>query len=160
MELFYAIIGLIAYIWATAPRNKELDELISKTKRDQDEFSKENIQQSEKYYTDDEKASTPQAPDYMAILLSNDPIDDMTAYYMRQTNNKDLYLIYINESPNWRLKRNARFKIDKGICQSCGKIIYLNSFHCHHKNYNTLFNEDLDDLESLCWSCHEEKHKH
>ena len=174
MELLYAITGFIIYVWIVSPKERTIDELKSKPKGDKFDLTgitaedfikaakeidgneyKEPIETSKQT-----KVSKLEATDYASILLSSTPIDDMTAYYMRQAHDKDLYFIYINESPNWSIKRETRFNIDKGICQSCGKTIYLNSFHCHHKNYNSLFNEDMQDFISLCYSCHQEEHNH
>ena len=174
MELLYAIIGFIIYVWLVSPKERTIDELKSKQKDDQFDWSgitPEDFIKAAKEVTESEykepietskqtKVSKLEATDYISILLSSEPIDDMTAYYMRQANDKNLYFTYIEYSPNWRLKRETRFNIDKGICQSCGRTIYVNSFHCHHKNYSSLFNEDIDDLESLCYSCHQEKHNH
>ncbi len=174
MELLYAIIGVIIYVWFVYPEERTIEELRSKQKNDPFDFSgitaEDFINASDNYKSKSNsesietskqtKVSRPKATKYTSILLSSEPIDDMTAYYMRQVNDKNLYFTYINESLNWRLKRETRFNIDKGICQSCGKTIYLDSFHCHHKNYNSLFNEDMEDLESLCYSCHQEKHNH
>ena len=173
MELLYAIIGFIIYVWLVSPKERTIEELRSKPKDDPLDWSgitaEDFIKASDNYKsksnyesktTKQTKVSRPKAKDYVSILLSNNPIDDMTAYYMRQEKDKDLYFTYINESPRWRFKRETRFNIDKGICQSCGKTIYINRFHCHHKNYNSLFNEDMEDLVSLCWSCHIEEHNH
>lgn len=174
MEPLYAIIGFIIYVWFVYPKERTIEELRSKPKNDKFDFSgitaEDFIKASDNYKSKSNsesietskqtKVSRPEATDYISILLSSEPIDDMTAYYMRQANDKDLYFTYIEYSPNWRLKRETRFNIDKGICKSCGKTIYLDSFHCHHKNYNSLFNEDMEDLESLCYSCHQEKHNH
>ena len=174
MELLYIIIGFIIYVWVTTPMERTIEELRSKPKDDSFDWSgitPEDFIKAAKEVTGNEykepietvnqtKVSRPEATDYTSILLSSEPIDDITAYYMRQAHDRDLYFTYINESPNWRFKRETRFNIDKGICQSCGKTIYLNSFHCHHKNYNSLFNEDMQDLISLCYSCHQEIHNH
>lgn len=166
MELLYAIIGFIIYVWLVSPKERTVEELKSKPKDDKfnlsgitaEDFIKAAKEPIETFKQT--KVSRPEAKYYTSILLSSEPIDDMTAYYMRQTNDKNLYFTYINESPNWRFKRETRFNIDKSICQSCGKTIYLNSFHCHHLNYTSLFNEDMEDLVSLCYSCHQEKHNH
>ena len=169
MELLYAIIGFIIYVWFVSPKERTIEELRSKPKDDPFDWSgitvEDFIQAAKELDGQDApkpikpaKVSRPEATDYTSILLSSEPIDDMTAYYMRQANDKNLYFTYINDSPNWRFKRETRFNIDKGICQSCGKTIYLNSFHCHHIAYNSLFNEDMQDLVSLCWSCHQEEH--
>lgn len=174
MELLYAIIGFLVYFWLIYPRERTIDELKSKPKYnkfDRSGITAKDFIKAAKEATGNKykepietskhtKVSRPKAKDYISILLSSEPIDNMTAYYMRQAHDKDLYVTYINESPNWRLKRETRFNIDKGICQNCGKTIYLNSFHCHHLNYTSLFNEDMEDLVSLCYSCHQEEHKH
>lgn len=153
MELLYIIIGFIIYVWIVSPKERTIEELRSKHNNNCEplykDFSKKKADNSNEI-----------KQDYISILLYNTEIDDITAYYMRQANDRDLYFTYINESPHWRFKRETRFNIDKGICQSCGKTIYLNSFHCHHKNYNSLFNEDMQDLISLCYSCHQEIHNH
>ena len=171
MELLYAIIGFIIYVWLVSPKERTIEELRSKPKDDPLDWSgitaEDFIKASDNYKsksnyesktTKQTKVSRPEIKDYASILLSNNPIDDMTAYYMRQEKDRDLYFTYINESPRWRFKRETRFNIDKGICQSCGKTIYINSFHCHHLNYTSLFNEDMEDLVSLCYSCHQEEH--
>ena len=171
MELLYGIIGFIIYVWIVSPKERTIEELRSKPKNNPFDLSgitpedfikaaKEIDGKENQKTINPTKVSRPESTDYISILLSSEPIDDMTAYYMRQAHDKDLYFTYINESPHWLLKRETRFNIDKGICQSCGKTIYLNSFHCHHKNYNSLFNEDMEDLESLCYSCHQEIHNH
>ena len=174
MELLYAIIGFIIYVWLVSPKERTIEELRSKPKDDPFDFSEitaEDFIKAAKEVTGNEykepvettkqtEVSRQEATDYTSILLSSEPIDDITAYYMRQANDKNLYFAYIDKSPNWRFKREIRFNIDNGICQSCGKTIYLDSFHCHHENYNSLFNEDMQDLISLCWSCHQEKHNH
>ena len=174
MELLYAIIGFIIYLWLVSPKERTIEELRSKPKDDPFDFSRITAEDFIKAgreidgneykepieTTKQKKVSRPEATDYISILLSSEPIDDMTAYYMRQANDKNLYFTYIEYSPNWRFKRETRFNLDKGICQSCGKTIYLNSFHCHHENYNSLFNEDMQDLISLCYSCHQEKRNH
>lgn len=174
MELLYAIIGFIIYVWFVYPEERTIEELKSKPKNNkfdwsgiaQEDFIKDSKEVTESEYKEpietskQTKVSRQKAKDYISILLSDKPIDYITAYYMRQAHDKDLYFTYINESPNWRFKRETRFNIDKGICQNCGKTIYLNSFHCHHLNYTSLFNEDMEDLVSLCYSCHQEEHNH
>lgn len=178
MELLYVIIGFIIYVWLVSPKERTIDELKSKQKDDPFDFTRitaedfikaaKKIDNKEKHTNDQStsgteeqtKVSILEAKDYISILLSSEPIDNMTAYYMRQENDRNLYFTYINKSPHWRFKRETRFNIDKGICQSCGKTIYINSFHCHHLNYTSLFNEDMEDLISLCYSCHQEEHNH
>ena len=174
MELLYAIIGFIIYAWIVSPKERTIEELRSKPKDDPFDWSRitaEDFIKAAREIDGNEykkpiktnkqtEVSRLEATDYISILLSGNPIDDITAYYMRQAHDKDLYFTYIDKSPNWRFKREIRFNIDKGICQSCGKTIYINSFHCHHITYNSLFNEDMQDLISLCYSCHQEIHNH
>jgi len=67
-------------------------------------------------------------------------------------NNYQSYL----KSSAWREKRkNALSKVDYK-CEDCGaENIRL---EVHHLNYNTIFNEDLQDLIVLCCDCHKARH--
>ena len=62
------------------------------------------------------------------------------------------YINYI-KSPEWRLKRKQRMKIDNYKCE-CGR----SAKHVHHLTYKNLFNENMEDLRSLCILCHDAKH--
>ena len=61
------------------------------------------------------------------------------------------YLDYI-ESPKWRAKRQRVLSRDGHECQVCTAAERL---EVHHKTYDNLFHEPLDDLITLCHDCHE-----
>jgi 5-methylcytosine-specific restriction endonuclease McrA len=59
-------------------------------------------------------------------------------------------------SPEWQKKRVAVIHRAKGICERCGKWPIVN---IHHKTYDRLGHELLEDLEGVCLKCHEELHR-
>lgn len=66
------------------------------------------------------------------------------------------------ESPEWEIKRQARFKLDNYKCVCCGRPMDL---HCHHLTYRNFKREDiLNDLVTVCKYCHadleERKHEY
>ena len=81
--------------------------------------------------------------DYKNINLQSKP----------QEYNYQLYLDYLKSS-DWLSKKVYRFLIDKGQCQECNKLLLFKESHCHHKTYDNLFDEPMEDLETLCKHCH------
>ena len=67
--------------------------------------------------------------------------------------NYQYYLDYL-KTEQWTSKKLLRFAIDKGICQECGKQLLFKQSHCHHKSYRWLYEEPMEDLETLCRYCH------
>lgn len=65
------------------------------------------------------------------------------------------YQKYIN-SKWWREKRMERLKLDGFKCQLCGSGMNLN---VHHINYENLGKENIDDIVTLCRSCHAKVHR-
>ena len=61
------------------------------------------------------------------------------------------------KSPAWREKRKEVLARSGGYCEQC---CTAKARHVHHKTYDRLGNEDLDDLEALCIPCHASKHPH
>lgn len=59
-------------------------------------------------------------------------------------------------SSEWKNKRDEVMKRDKSLCQHC-KVAPADDVH--HLTYDNLFDEPLDDLLSLCRSCHANEHK-
>jgi hypothetical protein len=55
----------------------------------------------------------------------------------------------------WDSKRHRTFERDKYTCIECGSIEHLD---CHHLTYKNLGHEPLEDLITLCRSCHKLKH--
>lgn len=72
--------------------------------------------------------------------------------------NTSRYAKYRNylTSENWITKRNEVIKRDKNICQECKNNA---AEEVHHKTYENLYNEPLEDLISVCRNCHVEIHK-
>ena len=64
------------------------------------------------------------------------------------------YLEYL-QSHQWQSKRKAAFARYGKKCCRCGATKRLN---VHHRNYGTLFNESVADLEVLCEPCHAKEH--
>ena len=55
----------------------------------------------------------------------------------------------------WREKREWILECFKGKCQKCGS---KNNLQVHHKNYNSVGNENMSDVTVLCYNCHKEVH--
>src|SRR3972149_4733427 len=62
-----------------------------------------------------------------------------------------LHKAYIS-SAAWDVRRWERFIIDEFKCQGCGSEEW--PLDCHHLTYKRLGQESIDDLVSLCRSCH------
>lgn len=67
---------------------------------------------------------------------------------------QDFYIKYIN-SDEWNRKRKQRKIIDNFTCQECNSTLKLT---VHHKSYANLGNEEMSDLITLCWECHQDLH--
>ena len=65
------------------------------------------------------------------------------------------YIEYLN-SIEWKNKRIEVFKRDDNLCQECKD---KPAEQVHHKTYENLYNEPLDDLVSVCKECHTEIHR-
>ena len=64
------------------------------------------------------------------------------------------YSDYLN-TDWWKSISAKRKEYDKGKCIDCGSSMQLNA---HHINYDRLGRENLDDLITLCESCHHTRH--
>ena len=58
------------------------------------------------------------------------------------------------KTDEWKDKRNERLRLDNHICTMCGG----DAANVHHKNYNSIFNENMEDITSLCLPCHKAQH--
>jgi 5-methylcytosine-specific restriction endonuclease McrA len=68
-----------------------------------------------------------------------------------------LYIIhreYIN-SKKWKAIKSIKLE-EQDVCENCGIDTDL---HVHHKHYNTLGFESMDDLMVLCANCHKKLHE-
>lgn len=59
-------------------------------------------------------------------------------------------------SNDWKKLKEQVHKRDSYQCVTCGSKQNLN---CHHIHYRHLGEEDLEDLTTLCNSCHSKLHK-
>lgn len=59
------------------------------------------------------------------------------------------------DSPKWKGQRQKVLERDKGKCQDCGDV----GTQIHHKTYQRIFREDIDDLVTLCAKCHRKRHR-
>lgn len=58
-------------------------------------------------------------------------------------------------SDKWKLKKQEVFKLRGKECEQCGSI---HKIHVHHITYKNLGNENMEDLQILCFQCHMSKH--
>lgn len=80
------------------------------------------------------------------------PIKEWRADIFMSAENKQTYML----SEEWQELRTLVFIRDKHTCQSCGSQTSLN---CHHITYEDLGMETLDQLTTLCTTCHTALHK-
>ena len=79
---------------------------------------------------------------------SSRQVDPQLANFMYM---KRKYLL----SDNWRQKREAVLRRDRYCCMKCFTSTSLN---VHHIRYSALPNEPIEDLVTLCESCHTALH--
>ena len=87
--------------------------------------------------------------DFLSYLTSN---TKERANQFMSAEDKHTYM----QSKEWRSIRNQVFTRDNHTCQSCGSQSSLN---CHHIFYDRLGAENLEDLTTLCTTCHTALHK-
>lgn len=130
-----------------------IDWLFKKLSNKQEDIQENNKEQ----YVNKSTSSFYTEPDKETHLTKEDYIE-LEAQILRSKYNYQNYLDYIQNNPRWQNKRLQRLEIDKYICQSCGKQLTSQTAHIHHVNYNSLFNENMNDIISLCPPCHEKEH--
>jgi ribosomal protein S27AE len=64
------------------------------------------------------------------------------------------YKMYIM-SPEWYAKKIQRLVLDNYTCQRCGSKEFL---EVHHKTYENLGKEQMEDLATVCRTCHQAIH--
>jgi 5-methylcytosine-specific restriction endonuclease McrA len=67
----------------------------------------------------------------------------------------DQHKIYLDTN-TWAGKREYVLRRDNYTCQKCHH--YGGELHVHHKTYKRHGNESVNDLITLCKSCHEKIH--
>ena len=63
------------------------------------------------------------------------------------------YRIYL-QSDHWKEIRREFLEDENYQCEICGG----KANQVHHKNYNCLYEEERDDVEVVCWECHQDRH--
>lgn len=84
------------------------------------------------------------------------PIDELVRIVLGEPNKPFDYQEYL-KSETWQLKRLAKFKQVGKRCQFCNSPYRLN---VHHRTYERIGKEDLNDLTVLCGKCHSVFHKY
>ena len=79
------------------------------------------------------------------------PVKEWRADIFMSAEDKQAYML----SEKWQKLRTLVFIRDNYTCQSCGSKSSLN---CHHITYDRLGAENLEDLITLCKSCHQHQH--
>lgn len=93
---------------------------------------------------------------HLSFVADRTPILNPQSIYPNQfmsAEDKQQYM----RSAEWYELRTLVFTRDKHTCQSCGSKSSLN---CHHISYHDLGMESLDQLTTLCTTCHTALHKH
>jgi len=71
-----------------------------------------------------------------------------------KSSHKNLYYGYLN-SKEWKAIVNFIKKDRGGQCERCNN---KRSLQVHHKTYDNIFQENMEDLELLCGKCHKKEH--
>lgn len=58
------------------------------------------------------------------------------------------------QSPEWRETRMRVLVRASGRCERCNALVPSDKLQVHHKTYDNLGDEPLDDLLALCVICH------
>lgn len=78
--------------------------------------------------------------------------------------NKQRYAEYLRSNEWWQKRwvmyyaRGERDDLGRYRCEHCGGYFHKCRTEVHHKTYERVGNEELDDLEILCESCHGKHH--
>ncbi len=75
----------------------------------------------------------------------------------RANRNREKYENYIT-SQKWDRKRLEKLREVGFKCEECGAKRFEKHLQAHHKTYDRLGNEELEDLIILCEDCHTKKH--
>jgi len=73
----------------------------------------------------------------------------------KQLQHNNDYQIYLN-SPEWKEKSKLIKERDNYTCQKCYST--NKELNVHHKTYERIFHELLEDLTTLCRDCHKNEH--
>ena len=86
----------------------------------------------------------------------NDENTDINKLFEIFRNNRFYNYHKYLKSPEWKIIRDKVIERDNGICLYCKT---KPATEVHHKHYETIYKEKIDDLESVCSACHRAIHK-
>lgn len=86
------------------------------------------------------------------------PVLNNRCFRPRKRSSRNEYLNYL-QSKEWQEVRKRVFTERGRKCERCGKDLENKIADVHHKTYENLFNEKMEDLEVLCRPCHQDEHK-
>lgn len=80
---------------------------------------------------------------------------------LKKLKNQEWYLRYREylSSNNWKAIRSQVALLRGYQCERCNIDLKNIRFDIHHKTYENIFKEKLEDLELLCRSCHKAHHR-
>jgi hypothetical protein len=90
-----------------------------------------------------------------AVIISDEQKEISDRFIIFKNSKYYEYHAYLL-SDRWKELRQQVFARDNGICLYCKTSP---AEQVHHKHYLTLYKETLNDLESVCASCHHDIHK-
>jgi len=88
--------------------------------------------------------------------IKKEKSDLFIAIFEKKRHYKQLYYEYL-QSDKWKQKRLERLKLDNFTCQKCGNK--SGRLDVHHTTYDTLYNESIYDIITLCHPCHFKLHE-
>tara|TARA_R110002049_G_C9025379_1_gene551637 strand:- start:404 stop:994 length:591 start_codon:yes stop_codon:yes gene_type:complete len=93
--------------------------------------------------------------EYKSILSSEkNLLFELKKEHSRYNSRQAKYHRYL-QTKEWKTIRNKVLKRDNSICKICNEN---KADDVHHKTYENVFNEKLEDLVSVCRKCHSEIH--
>lgn len=92
------------------------------------------------------------------FIQSHKPAEDIASFIYDKFPEKEMdYHSYIR-SQEWRDKAEQAKKRAGYRCQLCNKSTEETQLHAHHRTYERLFNEKIEDITVLCAECHAKFH--
>ncbi len=85
--------------------------------------------------------------------LNNTIISDENEYLILQNQKLEYF-----KSEDWKSLRKKILFRDNYKCSLCPNSIPLSQLNIHHITYKNLFNENTEDLKTLCDTCHTNLH--
>jgi 5-methylcytosine-specific restriction endonuclease McrA len=89
-------------------------------------------------------------------IIKKEKSDLFNSILEKRRHYKQRYYDYL-KSDEWKKKRLERLKLDNFICQNCGNK--SGRLDVHHTTYDTLYNESIYDIITLCHPCHFKLHE-